>query len=88
MSARETDPKLIELLSKKELEVIMLIAHNFSSKLIAEKKNVSIRTIEKHRSNIITKLNLTKDTNSLTKWALFNKKYIHESYYTYYRNIA
>ena len=64
--------KNLDHLTKSELRIINLIAEGKSSKEIAAILSISLRTVEKHRSNIIFKLNLSKDTNSLTKWVLLN----------------
>jgi len=46
------------LLTRREMEVIRLIAGGFSNRQIAGKLFVSVRTIETHRANISDKLNL------------------------------
>lgn len=43
---------------------------------IAETLFISTRTVEKHRSNIIAKLELENGTNVLTNWSLLNKNLI------------
>ena len=55
-------------LSDRELEVFEMIGRGVSTSLIAEQMNVSVKTIETHRSNIKTKLNL-KDAFELLKYA-------------------
>lgn len=45
-------------LSTTEREILRLIAQGYSSKKIAEQLGRSVRTVEKHRSNICTKLNI------------------------------
>ncbi|MEE9348826.1 MAG: LuxR C-terminal-related transcriptional regulator [Flavobacteriaceae bacterium] len=60
-------------LTKTEYDIFQFIQKGKLSKEIAIERNCSERTIEKHRSNIITKLNLSKKTNSLTNWILKNK---------------
>ncbi|NBB21372.1 response regulator [Runella sp. CRIBMP] len=45
-------------LTKREIEVIRFIVHDFSSEAIAKQLNVSINTIETHRRNIFKKLRL------------------------------
>jgi DNA-binding CsgD family transcriptional regulator len=50
-----------------------------SSSEIAEQLFISIRTVEKHRSNIITKLDIENTTsNALTNWAYLHKNSIRE----------
>ncbi|MEP2936394.1 MAG: response regulator transcription factor [Gilvibacter sp.] len=68
--------KKLSLLSASELVILKLIAQQKSNLEMAEKLKVSVRTIEKHRSNIIDKLDLEKGTNVLTNWSLVNKKTI------------
>jgi len=63
--AQETGPSL---LTDRELEVFELIGRGVSTSLIAEQMGVSVKTVETHRSNIKTKLNL-KDGFELLKYA-------------------
>ena len=61
--------QILKLLTPSERTIVRLVAQEKSSKDIAELLSVSARTIEKHRSNIITKLGLTKEKDILTIWA-------------------
>jgi DNA-binding NarL/FixJ family response regulator len=61
-------PRFNEL-SKKELEVLQLVAEGGKTKDIAEKLCVSIKTIESHRRNIMKKLNIF-NIAGLTKFAI------------------
>jgi len=63
-------------LTPSEIKILRLIALGISTKEIAGKLFISERTIEKHRSNMITKLNLEKKHNSLLIWAQKNKEII------------
>jgi DNA-binding NarL/FixJ family response regulator len=63
-------------LTPSELKILRLIALGLSTKEIAGKLFISERTIEKHRSNMISKLNLEKKHNSLLIWAQKNKEII------------
>ena len=56
-------------LTTREKEVLKLIAEGKSSKEIAEMLSISVRTVEHHRANIMTKLHLKK-TADLVKYAL------------------
>ena len=58
----------LSLLTDRELEVFELIGRGISTSLIAEQMGVSVKTVETHRSNIKTKLNL-KDGFELLKYA-------------------
>ena len=68
-----------QLLTKTEAQILKLISAGISSKSIAEECEVSVRTIEKHRSNIIRKMQLPKDANSLTRWAMLSANKIAET---------
>lgn len=63
-------------LTPSEIKIIRMIASGDRSKEIAEKLFISERTVEKHRSNIIQKLNLDKKNNSLLLWAQKNRDII------------
>jgi len=60
-------------LTKSEKKIVFLIAENKSSQQIADELNVSIKTIHKHRSNIVSKLNLDHKPSALSVWARVNK---------------
>ncbi|NOZ47697.1 MAG: response regulator transcription factor [Chlorobi bacterium] len=60
-----------DLLSKRETEVIKLIADGLSFKEIANKLFISTRTVETHKKNILEKLEL-KSTIDLVKYAILN----------------
>jgi DNA-binding NarL/FixJ family response regulator len=59
-------------LSKRELEILILFAEGYSSKAIAEKIFVSIKTVCTHKQNILYKLNLNSTTD-IVKYAIRNK---------------
>lgn len=56
-------------LSKREAEVLKLIAEGYSNPEIAEKLFISIRTVDTHRRNILDKLRL-KNTAGLVRYAI------------------
>lgn len=56
-------------LSKREIEVLQLIAEGFTNAEIAEKLFTSRRTIESHRKNLIEKTGV-KNTASLIRYAV------------------
>ena len=56
-------------LSDREIEVLRLIAQEFSNGEIAEKLFISIRTVDTHRRNLLEKLQV-KNTVGLVKYAL------------------
>ena len=63
----------ISALTSTEQKIIKLISQNKSTKEIADELSISKRTVETHRSNICSKLELS-GTNSLLKFALENKE--------------
>lgn len=66
----------LQFLSSSEIVILKHISKQISTNNIAEILNVSARTIEKHRSNIISKLDLESKSNALTNWAFVNKNSI------------
>jgi len=58
--------------SKREIEVLQLICNGFSNQKIGEKLNISSRTIERHKTNLITKTK-TGNTVNLILYALRHK---------------
>ncbi|RAI95277.1 response regulator [Algoriphagus yeomjeoni] len=63
-------------LTPSEVKILRLIAEGISTKDIADKLFISERTVEKHRSNMIAKLQLEKKHNSLLIWAQKNREII------------
>ncbi len=59
-------------LTPSEKKILKLISKDKTNKEIATLLFISYRTVEKHRSNIISKLNLEHKTNSLLIWAKDN----------------
>jgi DNA-binding NarL/FixJ family response regulator len=59
-------------LTDRELEVIKLIGEGLINKEIADKLNISIRTVDAHKNHIMHKLDL-KSTVDLVKYAIKNK---------------
>jgi len=52
-------------ISKRELEVLVLIAEGFSNRQISEKLFVSESTIKKHASSIFAKLDVSRRTEAI-----------------------
>lgn len=70
--------KRLGYLTSSEKTILKLIAQQNSTQEIADILCVSGRTVEKHRSNIINKLELETGHRTLARWALFNKNTIKE----------
>jgi DNA-binding NarL/FixJ family response regulator len=58
-----------DILTPRELEVLKLIAEVHTSKEIAEMLFISIKTVERHRQNILDKLGM-RDRVELTRYAI------------------
>lgn len=61
----------IEALTPAERRILKLIGEDFTSKQIADRLKLSVRTVDKHREHICNKLNL-HGTHSLLKFAFDN----------------
>jgi DNA-binding NarL/FixJ family response regulator len=51
-------PPPIELLSEREIDVLRLLAQGFTSKEIADRLDIGVKTVETYKSRAITKLDL------------------------------
>jgi DNA-binding NarL/FixJ family response regulator len=58
-----------DILTPRELEVLKLIAEAYSSKEIAAELFISVKTVERHRQNILGKLGMS-DRVELTRYAI------------------
>jgi DNA-binding NarL/FixJ family response regulator len=56
-------------LSSREMEVLQLIAEGKANKETAAELDISVKTVEKHRENLMAKLNI-HDTAGLTRYAI------------------
>ncbi len=74
----EVAPQLqkMKLLSPSERTIVRLVGQGKTSKDIADLLSLSARTIEKHRANIIAKLGITKENDSLAIWAKENIDFV------------
>lgn len=73
INASDKKAEKLAHLTPSEIKILKLISDKKNSQEIAELFHVSERTVEKHRSNIIGKLNLDGQSNSLTNWAIENR---------------
>ncbi|GAB5426386.1 MAG: hypothetical protein Crog4KO_35330 [Crocinitomicaceae bacterium] len=67
-----TDENILDIyqtLTSREREIMLLVVDGLTSNEVAEKLAISPRTVEKHRSNFMTKLDL-KTTAQLMRFAL------------------
>jgi DNA-binding NarL/FixJ family response regulator len=68
-NAPKSDPSVFSLLSDREREVLQLMAEGKTTKEIASHLLVSTKTVETHRMNIMTKLDI-HSIAELTKYAI------------------
>lgn len=61
--------KKAALLTSREVEVLQLIAEGRANKETADELHISIKTVEKHRGNLMAKLDI-HDTAGLTRYAI------------------
>jgi two-component system response regulator NreC len=59
----------LDLLTTREREVMKLIAEGYRNKDVAEYLSISLKTVEKHRSNMMKKLDL-HSASSITSYAI------------------
>ena len=56
-------------LTSREVEILQLIAEGMANKQVADELGISIKTVEKHRQNLMSKLDI-HDTAGLTRYAI------------------
>jgi len=61
--------KKVACLSSREMEVLQLIAEGKANKQTAAELGISIKTVEKHRQNLMAKLNI-HEISGLTRYAI------------------
>jgi DNA-binding NarL/FixJ family response regulator len=61
--------KKTNTLTSREAEVLQLIAEGYANKQIASELSISIKTVEKHRQQVMNKLNI-HDVAGLTRHAI------------------
>jgi two-component system response regulator NreC len=67
--AEQGDDKAFDGLTEREREVLTLIADGLSNQEVADKLVISVKTVERHRANILAKLGLHNRTE-LVKYAI------------------
>ncbi|MBL4663244.1 MAG: response regulator transcription factor [Flavobacteriaceae bacterium] len=75
---KEISPLLerIQFLSPSERKIVQLISKVKTSKEIGEILNISYRTVQKHRANVISKLMLPSGRDILMTWAIENREFL------------
>jgi len=72
LSPQSITDNRVNLLSRREIEIIALLADGLGSAQIGDKMNISPRTADTHRNNILQKLSL-RNTAELISFAFKNK---------------
>lgn len=62
---------LLDSLTKREREILTLVAEGHTNRKVADRLSLSIKTVEKHRSNMMKKLDL-HNVSGLTAFAIGN----------------
>jgi DNA-binding NarL/FixJ family response regulator len=65
----DRDEEEFDVLTSRELEVLKLIAEAYTSQQIADALFISIKTVDRHRQNILEKLGM-RDRVELTRYAI------------------
>jgi len=68
---KRADKRLPNDLTKREQEILGLVAAGKSNKELAETLFISLKTVETHKTNILDKLGL-KNSTQLVKYAIKN----------------
>ena len=64
---RQIDIDEKQLLSEREITIIKLVSQGLSSKIIASKLDISKNTVDRHRQNIINKMQASNMTEACHK---------------------
>lgn len=72
IAGKQQKNNVIENLTMTEYKILKFITKQKSSKEIAQLLFISEKTVKNHRHNIIQKLGLPNEKNSLLKWAVNN----------------
>ena len=68
---QETVPASWEILSERERQVLKLVAEGYKTREIADYLSLSSKTVEKHRTNMMRKLDL-HGISAVTVYAIEN----------------
>lgn len=66
-SLNQIEQDILPALTRREMEILKLISNGFTNKEIANKLVLSVRTVDKHRSNILYKLKVNNTAELLNK---------------------
>lgn len=66
------EEKLLSKLTKREKEILLMLANGYENSEISDKLSISVRTVETHRFNLMKKLQVNS-FNKLIKFVVDNK---------------
>ena len=66
---KEVDQGPLACLSSRQKEILQLIAEGYANKEIAQRLDLSLRTVETHRADLMERLNI-RDVPGLVKLAI------------------
>mgnify|MGYP000399664779 CR=1 FL=1 len=69
---RGAEPKLLGKLTRKELELLRLLATGLSNQQVADHREVSVTTIKWHLQNLYAKLNVSSRSAALARARALN----------------
>ncbi|MBF0228342.1 MAG: response regulator transcription factor [Desulfamplus sp.] len=69
---KECNSTRLSTLTKREKEVLILVAEGYKNKEIADTLFISLKTVERHRANLMKKLDI-HNSSALTSYAIQNK---------------
>ncbi len=72
LRSEPTDPAAVQTLSAREREIVQMLAEGNSNKDVARALNISVKTAETHRSNIMRKMGFAS-LPELVRYAIRNK---------------
>jgi len=73
LAYKKKRPDPVKSITKRECEILGLLTEGLTSTEIAEKLYISPRTVEKHRTNLLKKLDL-RNTAALVRFAMENEQ--------------
>lgn len=73
LARKKKRPDPLKTITKREREILALLTEGLTSNDIASRLYISPRTVEKHRTNLLKKLNL-KNTAALVRFAMENEQ--------------
>lgn len=65
--SKSSDPYFLDPLSKRETEIIQLVAEGYTNKELAKQLFLAHSTVKKHMSNIYSKLNVSNRTKAMVR---------------------